>query len=79
MQKTVLRLASGIHNITLRVEAELLPLSQREGKSMSKTASAALRAPSAGLFSRLFATIDRLLLAYAQMTIRNGDIPRHGV
>ncbi len=46
---------------------------------MSKTASAALRAPSAGLFSRLFATIDRLLLAYAQMTIRNGDIPRHGV
>jgi hypothetical protein len=46
---------------------------------MSGTASTALRAPSAGLFNRLFATIDRLLLAYAEMAIRNGDIPRHGV
>jgi hypothetical protein len=46
---------------------------------MSRTASAAFHAPSAGLFSRLFATVDRLLLAYAEMTIRNGDIPRHGV
>jgi len=27
----------------------------------------------------LFATVDRLLLAYAEMTIRNGDVPRHGV
>lgn len=46
---------------------------------MSETASAALPAPSASLFGRLFATIDRLLLAYAEMTIRNGDIPRHGI
>ena len=46
---------------------------------MSRTATAAFRAPSAGLFNRLFASIDRLLLAYAEMTIRNGDIPRHGV
>ncbi len=46
---------------------------------MSKTASAALRAPSASLLTRLFAALDRLLLAYAEMTIRNGDIPRHGV
>ena len=27
-------------------------------------------------FGRLFATIDRLLLVYAEMMIRNGDIPR---
>lgn len=33
-------------------------------------------APSRGLLTRLIATIDRLLLAYAEMTIRNGDIPR---
>jgi hypothetical protein len=33
-------------------------------------------APSTGLLTRLIATIDRLLLAYAEMTIRNGDIPR---
>ena len=46
---------------------------------MSRMTSAALRAPSASPLSRLFAAIDRLLLAYAEMTIRNGDIPRHGV
>ena len=46
---------------------------------MSRTATAPFRAPDTGLFERLFATIDRLLLAYAEMTIRNGDIPRHGV
>lgn len=46
---------------------------------MSRSTTAALRAPSASLFSRLFAAIDRLLLAYAEMTIRNGDIPRHNV
>lgn len=45
---------------------------------MSRTASIAL-APSSTLFGRLFAAIDRLLLAYAEMTIRNGDIPRSGV
>ncbi|WP_298258595.1 hypothetical protein [Bradyrhizobium sp.] len=42
---------------------------------MSATASLAL-APSNGLFSRLVATIDRLLMTYAEITIRNGDIPR---
>jgi hypothetical protein len=56
-----------------------LAAAEIEGNLMSRTASTALRAPSAGLFSRLFATIDRLLLAYAEMAIRNGDIPRHGV
>jgi len=42
---------------------------------MSKTFSVAF-APSSNLFGRLFANIDRLLLAYAEMTIRNGDVPR---
>lgn len=45
---------------------------------MSKTASIAL-APAGSLFSRLVASIDRLLLAYAEMTIRNGDVPRFGL
>jgi hypothetical protein len=31
------------------------------------------------LLSRLIATLDRLLLAYAEMTIRNGDVPRVGL
>jgi hypothetical protein len=42
---------------------------------MSKSLSIALARPSNPL-GRLFATIDRLLLAYAEMTIRNGDVPR---
>ena len=46
--------------------------------TMSKSASIAF-APTSGLFGRLFATIDRLLLSYAEMTIRNGDVPRSGV
>jgi hypothetical protein len=45
---------------------------------MSKTASISF-APSGTPFGRLFAAIDRLLLAYAEMTIRNGDIPRSNV
>ena len=45
---------------------------------MSRTAAIGFT-PSTGLFGRLFATIDRLLLAYAEMEIRNGDVPRSGV
>jgi hypothetical protein len=45
---------------------------------MSSTASISF-APTGTPFGRLFAAIDRLLLAYAEMTIRNGDIPRSGV
>lgn len=45
---------------------------------MSKTASFRFT-PSTSLFGRLFATIDRLLLAYAEMEIRNGDVPRCGI
>jgi hypothetical protein len=46
-----------------------------KGNPMSKSATIAF-APSSTVFGRLFATIDRLLLAYAEMTIRNGDVPR---
>jgi hypothetical protein len=45
---------------------------------MSRTASIRLSS-STSLFGRLFATIDRLLLAYAEMEIRNGDVPRCGI
>jgi hypothetical protein len=45
---------------------------------MSKTAAIGF-APSTTLFGRLMASIDRALLAYAEMTIRNGDIPRYGM
>jgi hypothetical protein len=46
--------------------------------TMSKTATIAL-VPSSSLFGRLFAALDRQLLNYAEMTIRNGDVPRSGV
>jgi hypothetical protein len=45
---------------------------------MSKTASLAL-APSATLFSRFLATLDRLLMASARISIRNGDLPYFGL
>jgi hypothetical protein len=45
---------------------------------MSKTASFGL-APSATLFGRRMATIDRLLMASAAISIRNGDLPYFGL
>ena len=45
---------------------------------MPKTASLGF-APSASLFSRLMANIDRLLMASARIAIRNGDLPYFGL
>jgi hypothetical protein len=45
---------------------------------MSKTISLTL-APSDTLFGRLLATIDRLLMANAQIALRNGDLPYFGL
>jgi hypothetical protein len=45
---------------------------------MSKTAAIGL-VPSSTLFTRLLATLDRLLMSSAQIAIRNGDLPRFGL
>ena len=45
---------------------------------MSKTASIGF-VPSSTLFGRLMASIDRLLVASARISIRNGDLPRVGL
>jgi hypothetical protein len=45
---------------------------------MSKTAAFGL-VPSPTLFSRLMATVDRLLMASARIAIRNGDLPYFGL
>ena len=45
---------------------------------MSRTASLRL-APSPSLFGRLMATIDRLLMKSAEISNRNGDLPRVGL
>jgi len=45
---------------------------------MSKTISVALP-QSATLLSRFLATINRALMASAQIAVRNGDLPRFGL
>jgi hypothetical protein len=45
---------------------------------MPETASLSL-IPSAGLFSRFMALIDRLLMASARAAVRNGDMPYFGL
>jgi len=45
---------------------------------MSKTISLGF-APSVTLFGRLMATVDRLLMASAEIAVRNGDLPYFGL
>jgi hypothetical protein len=45
---------------------------------MSSTASISL-APTNGVFSRLIASIDRLLTASGGIALRNGDLPYFGL
>lgn len=45
---------------------------------MSKTASVAL-APSSTLFSRFMAAVDRFLMASADISNHNGDLPCFGL
>ena len=49
-----------------------------KGNPMSKTASVAF-APSASLFARLMAAIDSFLMASAEISNHNGDLPRFGL
>jgi len=49
-----------------------------KGTNMSDTASFRL-SPSTTLFGRLMASIDRLLMASAHISIRNGDLPYFGL
>ena len=54
------------------------PLYRNKGTEMSKTASIGF-APSSGLFGRLIASIDRLLMTSARASVRNGDLPYFGL
>jgi hypothetical protein len=45
---------------------------------MSRTATIALPTSNT-LFGRLFAKLDRLLMAWAESNIRNGDVPYIGL
>jgi hypothetical protein len=45
---------------------------------MSKPASTSFP-PATGIFSRLMASIDRLLASSARIAVRNGDLPYFGL
>ena len=77
MQTSLLFLASGIHNLDPDHGAELVRATEK-GTKMSKTAAIGLL-PSATLFGRVMATIDRLLMRSAQIATRNGDLPHFGL
>jgi hypothetical protein len=49
-----------------------------QGNKMSKTASLSC-APSTTLFSRLLSAIDRILMANANIALRNGDLLYFGL
>ena len=76
MQTNVLSLASGIHKFTPDHEAEFR--CNLEKDTMSKTATIAIPS-SNGLFGRLLASIDRLLMLNANIAVRNGDQPHFGL
>jgi hypothetical protein len=76
MQTKQLFLVSGIHSLPLRTQRARCPIFK--GTKMSDTTSFRLTASST-LFGRLMATIDRLLMASAEIAIRNGDLPRVGL
>jgi hypothetical protein len=79
MQIKSLYLASGIPKSDAETARRSLPYPEIELRSkMSKTAALPL-SPSATLLGRLLAAIDRWLLTYAELQIRNGDVPRVGL
>ena len=78
MQTNRLLVVSGIHKLPPRTNAALRGIVATRGHKMSKTVSLGY-APSVTLFGRLMATVDRLLMASAEIAIRNGDIPYFGL
>jgi hypothetical protein len=77
MQTSGLSLASGIRRLSPDHDAAIRCASEK-ATTMSKTASIGL-VPSNGLFSRLMAAIDRLLMSSARIAVRNGDLPYFGL
>jgi hypothetical protein len=51
---------------------------EKTSSKMSKTVAIRL-SPSTNLLSRFLAAVDRWLMTYAEIQIRNGDVPRVGL
>ena len=77
MQTSLLLLVSGIPRLVPDNEAATGP-SSRKGTTMAKTAAIGF-APNTPLFARLMVVIDRGLMAWARISLRNGDLPRFGL
>jgi hypothetical protein len=56
----------------------LAPVIQRPRLKMSKTAAIRF-SPSVNLVGRFLASLDRWLMSFAEIQIRNGDVPRVGL
>ena len=76
MQTKALLLASGILDCSQIMMQR--PAALQEATVMSKTASIGF-GPSATLFGRLMASIDRLLMTSARIAVRNGGLPYFGL
>jgi hypothetical protein len=76
MQTNGLHVASGIPKLALQApQRHAVPPSE---DNMSRTASLGLM-PSASLLGRMMTAIDRLLMAHAELAIRNDDLPYPGL
>jgi hypothetical protein len=77
MQTNALHLVSGIHKKSSKeIDWQSPLLNQR--MRMSRSATVSIR-PPATVFSRLVATLDRVLMTNATIAARNGDIPYFGL
>jgi hypothetical protein len=77
MQTNALLVASGIHKLCPESSRTVSGLKEK-ATPMAKTSALAL-APAMTLFGRLLASIDRLLMKSAEISNRNGDLPRVGL
>ena len=70
-------LVSGIHK--LAPDQNATPgVAIRKGTKMSDMTSDAFN-PTSSIFSRFMAAVDRLLLAWHEASVRNGDVPYFGL
>ena len=76
MQTRVLSLVSGI--LRLSSDDPAATCRTNKGTTMSKTVSMGFM-PSTTLLGRLIASIDRLLMTSARVSVRNGDLPYFGL
>ncbi|GAC1337149.1 MAG: hypothetical protein NVSMB20_13360 [Bradyrhizobium sp.] len=79
MQTKGVVLASGMPRFVPVATSQAARSAAKKGDIMSNTASSFGHVPSATLFGRFMASLDRLLMAGARAANRNGDLPYFGL